>query len=72
MLIGHLLALEFGLAGLLIALPALADPNFQRSVALVCQLDEEGAMGVLVNRASEFTLGDVFEQIVADELRSAA
>jgi putative transcriptional regulator len=48
---------------LLIALPALLDPNFARSVALVCQHDEEGAMGVLVNRASEFTLGDVFEQM---------
>src|SRR5688572_23429293 len=48
---------------LLIALPALADPHFVRSVALVCQHDEEGAMGVLVNRPSEFTLGDVFEQM---------
>ena len=36
---------------LLIALPALADPHFARSVALVCQHDDEGAMGVVVNRA---------------------
>jgi putative transcriptional regulator len=48
---------------LLIALPALADPPFARSVTLVCQHDEEGAMGVVVNRASEYTLGDVFEQM---------
>jgi putative transcriptional regulator len=48
---------------LLIALPALSDPHFARSVTLVCQHDGEGAMGVVVNRPSEFTLGDVFEQM---------
>lgn len=48
---------------LLIALPALADPNFARTVALICQHDGDGAMGVVVNRASEYTLGDVFEQM---------
>ena len=51
---------------LLIALPSLADPNFARSVTLVCQHDSEGAMGVMVNRASEYTLGDVFEQMGID------
>ena len=48
---------------LLIALPSLLDPNFSRSVALICQHDEEGAMGVVINRASEYSLGDVFEQM---------
>jgi len=48
---------------LLIALPSLADPNFARSVALICQHDDEGAMGVVVNRPSEYTLGDVFDQM---------
>lgn len=47
----------------LIALPALADPNFSRSVTLICQHDAEGAMGVVVNRASEYTLGEVFRQM---------
>src|SRR5690606_6224013 len=47
----------------LIALPTLADPNFSRSVTLVCQHDAEGAMGVVVNRAAEYTLGDVFSQM---------
>ena len=37
---------------LLIALPALSDPNFSRAVALICQHDEQGAMGVVVNRPS--------------------
>lgn len=48
---------------LLIALPSLADPNFARAVVLLCQHDDDGAMGVIVNRASEYTLGDVFSQM---------
>lgn len=48
---------------LLIALPALADPNFARSVALICQHDSDGAMGVLVNRPAEYTLGQVLSQM---------
>ncbi len=48
---------------LLVALPALHDPNFARSVTLVCQHDDDGAMGVMVNRASEYTLGEVLQQM---------
>ncbi|MEN4902525.1 YqgE/AlgH family protein [Luteimonas sp. TWI1416] len=48
---------------LLVALPALQDPDFARSVALICQHDADGAMGVVVNRPSEYTLGEVFEQM---------
>jgi hypothetical protein len=58
---------------LLIALPALADATFAQR-ALVCQHDEDGAMGVLVNQPSEYTLGEVLAQmgIPADgELRGA-
>lgn len=52
------------LAGqLLIALPALADPNFARSLVLLCQHDGEGAMGLVVNRQAEYTLGDLFAQM---------
>lgn len=48
---------------LLIALPSLADPNFARSVSLICQHDDNGAMGVVVNQPSEYTLGDVLSQM---------
>ena len=48
---------------LLVALPALHDPNFARSVTLLCQHDGDGAMGVVVNRISEYTLGEVFRQM---------
>lgn len=48
---------------LLVAAPSLQSEPFARGVALICQHDDDGAMGVLVNQASEYTLGDVFEQI---------
>lgn len=59
---------------LLIALPALADPNFARSVTLICQHDADGAMGIVVNRTSEYTLGDVLQQmqIASDDERLCA
>src|ERR1700722_1792894 len=48
---------------LLIAMPSLRDPTFRRSVAFVCQHSDEGAMGLLVNRLSEYRLGDVLAQM---------
>ena len=48
---------------LLIALPSLADPHFSRTVSLICQHDADGAMGLVINRPSEYTLGEVFEQM---------
>jgi putative transcriptional regulator len=47
----------------LIAMPSLADPNFARGVTLICQHDEHGAMGLMVNRLSEYTLGEVLRQM---------
>lgn len=48
---------------LLVAAPSLLQPPFTRAVALVCQHDGQGAMGVLVNQPSEYTLGEVLSQI---------
>ncbi len=47
----------------LIAMPNLADPPFSRGVALLCQHDEEGALGLLVNQLSEYRFGDVLAQM---------
>jgi putative transcriptional regulator len=47
----------------LIAMPALADPNFARGLTLLCQHNAEGAMGLLVNRPSDYTLGDLLSQM---------
>ena len=48
---------------LLIAMPALRDPNFARGVAFLCQHGADGAMGLMINRLSEYRLGDVLAQM---------
>lgn len=48
---------------LLIAIPAMQDPNFSRSVTLICRHDADGAMGLLINRGSDFRLGEVLSQM---------
>ena len=47
----------------LIAMPSLAEPPFSRGVAFICQHDEDGAVGLLVNQLSEYRLGDVLKQM---------
>lgn len=49
---------------LLIAMPTLRDPNFERTVTLLCQHDENGSLGVVINRRIEdFSLADVLEHL---------
>jgi putative transcriptional regulator len=43
---------------LLVASPALMDPNFRRTVVLIAEHNEEGAMGVVLNRESELEVDD--------------
>ncbi len=39
-------------ARLMVASPAMRDPNFHRTVVLLIEHGEEGALGVVLNRAS--------------------
>jgi putative transcriptional regulator len=43
---------------LLVAGPDLLDPNFRRTVVIVGEHGEEGAMGVILNRASPVSVAD--------------
>jgi len=52
---------------LLIAMPGMADPNFNSTVTLVCEHNAEGALGIIINRPMEMQLGGLFEQLDADE-----
>src|SRR5882757_566077 len=44
---------------LLVATPALADPNFDRAVVLLLDHDEEGSLGVVLNRPTPVDVGDI-------------
>lgn len=43
---------------LLLASPRLRDPSFRRTVVLIGAHSEEGAMGVVLNRPSQLTVGE--------------
>lgn len=48
---------------LLIAMPNLGDPNFYHSVTYICQHDEDGALGIMINRPLDLTWSDIFQQM---------
>ena len=47
----------------LIAMPAMADPYFAKSLTYICEHSEQGALGVVVNRPIEMTMKTLFDQI---------
>ena len=47
----------------LIAMPAMTDPFFAKSLTYVCEHNEQGAMGIVVNRPISLTLSELFAQI---------
>ena len=47
----------------LIAMPNMADPYFSRTLTLVCEHNEQGALGLVVNRPVDMTLGMMCEQV---------
>lgn len=55
----------------LIAMPALADPNFSRTVTYLCEHGDDGALGIVINRPSHLQLADLFEQLEIEPVREA-
>lgn len=47
----------------LIAMPALEDTNFYRTVTYICEHNKDGAMGIVINRPLDINLGDILEQM---------
>ena len=56
----------------LIAMPQLADPNFFHTVTFICEHNEEGALGLVVNRPSEMRLGEILEHMGIEGAEAAA
>ncbi len=49
---------------LLIAMPAMTDPRFQRTVIYVCAHSDEGAMGLVINKPmNSINYGDLLQQL---------
>jgi len=47
----------------LIAMPNMVDPNFAKTLTFICEHNEQGALGVVVNRPIDMTLGSLFERL---------
>ena len=52
---------------LLIAMPGMPDPNFSTTVTLICEHNDEGALGIVINRPTTLKLGGLFEQLSVDD-----
>jgi putative transcriptional regulator len=50
----------------LIAMPSMADPNFTQTVTYICKHDAEGAFGIVINRASDLSLGEMLGQLAIE------
>ncbi len=48
---------------LLVSMPQLTTPSFHQTVSLICQHDDNGAIGVVVNRLTNHRMGDIFDQL---------
>lgn len=47
----------------LIAMPQMADPHFARSLTYIAEHNAQGALGIVVNRPTELSVGTLFERI---------
>ena len=54
---------QYGKGSLLIANPVLPDPNFSRTVILLCNHNEQGSFGLVINRSAELKAPDLFSSI---------
>jgi putative transcriptional regulator len=56
----------------LLAMPGLADPNFHQTVTCICEHNESGAMGVIINRVHDMlTAKDIFAELSIEHLPGA-
>lgn len=46
-------------------MPAMVDSAFAKALVYICEHNEQGALGIVVNRPTNLTLGELFAQIQA-------
>lgn len=52
---------------LLIAMPGMADPNFSTTVTLICEHNDDGALGIIINRPLTLKLAGLFDQLAVED-----
>lgn len=49
---------------LLIAMPSMKDPNFSRTVTLICEHSQDGAMGIIINQPTQIRVDELLDSLV--------
>jgi putative transcriptional regulator len=47
----------------LIAMPGMADPHFSKTLTYICEHSDKGAIGLVINKPIDITVGHLFEQV---------
>ena len=47
----------------LISMPAMIDTYFSKTVTFICTHNQDGAMGIVINRPTDITIANLFVQI---------
>ena len=48
---------------LLIAMPSMEDPNFSRTVTLICEHNQDGAMGIIINQPTTIRVDELLSNL---------
>ena len=56
----------------LIAMPAMVDSIFSKTLTYVCEHNEQGALGIVINRPTDMTLINLFRQLSISSTDSLA
>jgi len=57
---------------LLIAMPGMEDPNFSSTVTLICEHNNDGALGIIINRPLSLKLSSLFDQLSVEDVDPVA
>lgn len=55
------------IGSLLISEPFILDPNFERSVVVLCEHDQEGTIGLVLNHLSNVMLSDIITEVGSEK-----
>ncbi len=53
---------------LLIAMPSMEDPNFTRTVTVICEHNQHGAMGIIINQPTTMFVDELLRNLVDEDI----
>ncbi|MBS3798237.1 YqgE/AlgH family protein [Pseudoalteromonas sp. BDTF-M6] len=55
----------------LVAMPSMQDPFFKHAVAYICEHNDDGAMGLVINQPIDVTVGELLDKVEIDNDKSS-